>query len=111
MARIMGGVSSIVTLINYTTFVAKVASVPVSGTPVQLPSVVVPDGAGLSIRALVSNGNKKIYVANSAVDTGIPANRIVLVGGETIELRIQNANSVWIDASHNNLGVELLVEQ
>ena len=111
MARIVGGVNSVVTLVNFTSFIAQVVTVVTRNTPVQLPSISIPDGASLFIRALVSNGNKKIYVANTSGDTAIPTSRLVLAGGEGIELRIQNANAVWIDASSNNVGVEIFTEQ
>lgn len=111
MARIMGGVQSVVTLINFTTFTAQVVTVVTHGTPVQLPNIVVPDGASLSIRASVGNGGKKILLADTSANTGIANSRLTLAAGESVELRVQNTNAVWIDASANNASVEFIVEQ
>ena len=65
MARIVGGVQSVVTFANFTTFTSRVIGVPVSGTPVQLPSIIIPEGASLFIRARVENGNRRICGKNA----------------------------------------------
>lgn len=112
MARIMGGVSSVVAFQNYLSFTAKVVGIPTSGTPVQLPSIVVPEGSSLFVRARVENGNRRIFLADSLANVALPANRLTLRSGEGVELRVQNANVVWIDSSGgSNIEVELLVEQ
>lgn len=111
MARIIGGIQSVVTFPNFTTFTAQVVTVAAAGTPVQLPSIVIPEGATLSVRARVDNNNKKILLADTSANTGIANNRLTLRAGEGVELRVQNANAVWIDASNNGAQVELLIEQ
>ena len=111
MASILGGVQSVVTLVNFASFLAQVVTVAASGTPVQLPSVVVPDGASVTIRAKVDNNNKKIYLADSSANTALASNRLVLRAGESVEMRLQNINSVWIDSNSNGAQVEVLAEQ
>ncbi len=111
MARIIGGVQSVVTFPNFSTFSAQVINVPTAGTPIQLPSIIIPEGASLFIRSRLENGNKRIFVADSSANALLSANRLTLRAGEGIELRVQNANAVWIDASANGTEVELFVEQ
>lgn len=111
MARILGGVQSVVTLVNFTTFITQVITVVAAGTPVQLPSIIIPDGASVTIRAKVENNNKKIFLSDSSANVILANSRLVLRAGENVELRVQNINAVWIDASNNGAQVEFIVEQ
>ncbi|MEM4360124.1 MAG: hypothetical protein QXT45_06310 [Candidatus Bilamarchaeaceae archaeon] len=111
MAKIFGGVQSVVTFPNFAAFTAQVITVTAAGTPVQLPNIVVPEGASLFVRARLENGNKRIFLADSAVNVGNANTRLTLRAGEGVELNVQNANLVFIDASANGAQVELFVEQ
>jgi hypothetical protein len=111
MGRIVGGVQSVVTFPNYATFSAQVINIPSAGTPVQLPSIVIPDGASLFVRARLENGNKKVFLANTSANALLAANRLTLRSGEGVELNIQNADGIWVNSSANNVEVELFVEQ
>ena len=107
-----GGSAEIFESPNPSAFEAQVVTVTTAGTPVNLPNLPIPDGATLSVRALRSNGrNGIIYLANSSTNTGSATNRVELRRGEFVNLKISNANLVWIDANNNGLGVEILVEQ
>ena len=111
MARIVGWVQAVVTLPNFLTFAAQVITVAAAGTPVQLPSVIIPEGASIFVRARVENGNKRIFLADTSLNTGVATSRLTLRAGEGIEMRVQNANAIWIDANNNGAQVELFVEQ
>lgn len=112
MARLSGApYQQVVTFSNFQSFVARVVSVAAAGTPVQLPDIPVPDGAELSIRARITNGFRRVYVSDSPVNATDPATRIELRAGETIGLRVANADVVFVDASANGAAIELLVEQ
>lgn len=111
MARIVGGVQSVVTFPNFTTFKAQVVNIPSAGTPTQLPNIVIPEGATLFIRSRLENGSRRLFVSDSAANVALPASRITLRSGEGIELNVQNANTIWVDCSANNTEVELMVEQ
>jgi hypothetical protein len=107
-----GAPSSVVTASpNFPTLTTQKVSVPTAGTPVNLPSLPIPDGASLGLRAKATNGNKKIFLSDSAANVVDPTKRIVLASSESIDLRIQNANAVWIDASSNGAEIELATEQ
>lgn len=111
MARIVGGVQSVVTFPNFATFIAQVITVAAAGTPVQLPSIVIPEGAALFVRARVENGNKRIFLADSLVNVVDATKRITLRSGEGVGLNIQNSNAIFIDTNTNGAQVELFVEQ
>ncbi len=105
-----GGIQSAVTTLNQPQFRALVAIVVTAGTPVQLPDIPIPDGVKIGIRAKVTNGNKRIFLADSQASVGLANFRIELRAGEAIALAITNTNLIWIDASGNNTAIEILVE-
>lgn len=95
---------------QFTSFEAHVVSVPTPGTAVNLPALAIPNGATLAIKAKTSNHkNSSIFVGN--VSPILAAERITLAPGDSISLNITNADAVWIDTTHANSAVELLVEQ
>lgn len=107
-----GGVNSITApFANEPSFITEKVTVVTAGTPVNLPSILIPDGRELTIRAKVSNGKKLIYVANSSANALLAASRVELAAGEGVGLFVTNANAVWINSNANNQDVELLVEQ
>jgi len=86
---------------------------PIANLPAttQLPAIAVPNGFDLVVRATVGNATV-IYLADSAANLAIPANRITLNAGDTASLTITNANLVFVAGlgpGANN--VDILVEQ
>lgn len=111
MAKIFGSaVQTTVVTPNQSVFRVEVINVPSAGTPIQLPDIAVPDGIDIVIKAKTSNGGKRIYVADSSVNCGNAAKGAELRAGESIGLALINTNLVFIDASHNNAAIELLLE-
>jgi len=111
MANIHGGVQTTVTTLNMPSFMVDVVNVPVAGTPVNLPSTPVPDGSDTVIHARQTNGNKRIYIANSSANALLSAKRLELRSGESVVLAITNLDAVWVNASGNNTEVDVIVEQ
>lgn len=95
---------------NLPHFKAKVVEVVNAGTPVQLPSIPIPDGSTLVLRACRDNGKKKIYLANSAANTANTENRITLSKGEAFGLTVNNANVIWVNSDGNGVHVEVVTE-
>ena len=79
-------------------------------TPQQLPSLIIPAGLKLTIRAAADNGTKKIYIASSSADVLTSATRLVLAKGDVVSLQIVNADVLWVGASANNADIELITE-
>ena len=107
-ASFAGGTVAVPNPIDFT---ARVATVVTSGTAIQLPSVVVPDGIMVVIRATASNKNKKIYLSNSSANVADATKRLILAAGESIGLQVADTNVVWIDSDSNNASIEFFVEQ
>lgn len=83
--------------------------VPVPGVAVQLPNIAIPDGFALVIKALPANAGR-VYIGHTAADAQVPANAYSLGPNEHVELKITNANLVYLDAAAVNDGVEIVVE-
>ena len=114
MADLDSSSSSVVTepTPNATTFTAQVTNIPTAGTPVNLPSIVVPDGRALVVASDLNNDVKKlVYVADSALNAADPTKRITLAPGNSTKLFVTNANSVWVDTNLSGQKVIAIVEQ
>lgn len=109
MARING--AELVVTANASAFAARLVAVPTAGTPVQLPSLLIPDGFSCTVRASENNGTKRIYLSDSSANALDATKRIELRKAGSVELQITNTNLIWIDASANTAEVEILVEQ
>jgi hypothetical protein len=110
MAKIFGSaIQSTVVTPNQPTFRVEVITVPLAGTPVQLPDISIPDGVEIAIRAL-QNGARRVLLANSSANTGISTKRTELRSGEAIGLALTNTNLIWIDATGNNTSIEIIIE-
>lgn len=79
------------------------------GTAEQLPSLEVPPGFELVVRAFPSNTDD-IYVGNSKANATLATKHITLAAGEAIRLKISNASLVWVDAVVADEGAESFVE-
>ena len=98
--------------INRAAFTAQSVQ-PINNLPLttQLPAIAVPNGFSLVVRATVGNATT-IYLANSAANLAIPANRNTLNAGDTASLAITNANLVFVAGSGAGVNnVDILVEQ
>ncbi len=96
---------------NFPSFTALVVNVPTANTAVQLPDTPIPDGAVLGLRAKITNGPRRIFLANSSANVLLSGSRIELRSGESVELRLHNLNAIWIASNQNNADLEILVEQ
>ena len=81
-----------------------------AGTAEQLPSVPVPDGLELVVRANPSNTDD-IYLGKNKTDATRSTTRITLAPGEATKLRVTNANVYYVDAAVSGEGVEYFVEK
>lgn len=95
---------------NFSTFHIEVVTIATAGTPVQGPTITVPDGVSIGVIAYNGNGNKKVYVANSSANTADAAKRTELKAGVGLGLRVSNTNLLWFDGSADGLKVELIFE-
>lgn len=97
---------------NATAFTVQNTTVVTAGTPVQLPSITIPDGRALVVASDGANNVKQVvYVATSSVNAGDPTKRVVLAPGNSVKLYVSNADLVWVDASANGQKVNAIVEQ
>ena len=97
--------------LNRAAFTAR--SIQINNLPLttQLPPITVPNGFALAVRATVGNATV-IYLANSAANLAIPAQRITLAAGDTASLTITNANLVFVAGLGPGVNnVDILVEQ
>lgn len=91
---------------NRGAFIAQEVNAPLAlGTP--LPSITIPNGFSLAIRANVNNGAEQIFVA-SITNTG---NFITLNTGDVVSLTITNANLVTVASTTGAGNVDIIVEQ
>ena len=97
---------------NATAFTIQNTTVTTAGTPVQLPSITIPDGRALVVVSDGANNVKQVvYVATSSVNAGDPTKRVVLAPGNSVKLYVSNADLVWVDASASGQKVNAIVEQ
>lgn len=97
---------------NATAFTVSVSTVVTAGTPVNLPSVAVPDGRALVVVSDATNDVKKVvYVATSSANTALATARVTLSPGNSVKLYVTNADLVWIDSNGNGQKVDVIVEQ
>lgn len=98
--------------VNRAAFTAQSVQ-PINNLPAvtNLPDIYVPRGFSLVVRATVGNANS-VYLANSAANLAIGANRITLSAGDVVKLDITNANLVFVAGSGAGVNnVDILVEQ
>lgn len=85
-------------------------TVTAEGTAEQLPSVTVPDGFELVVRALPGNDGD-IYLGNSKANAEDADQRLTFSAGNGPTLKVKNANVIWVDAATSGEGVDYWVEQ
>ena len=95
---------------NRTFFETFRKTVATAGTAEKLHSdLPIPDGFQLIIKALDGNTGDVEYASSQAKAQG--TNAFILDSGQSVGLRITNANLVWIDVTVNAEGVVCSVEQ
>lgn len=101
--------SVVTTDLNQADFNTGQTLVPVPGTAVQLPNIAIPDGFALVIKALPTNAGR-VYIGHTAAAAQVPANAYSLGPNEHVELKLTNANLVYLNTAVANDGVEIVVE-
>jgi len=91
--------SSLVDVANAAAWAVAFVTVVTAGIPVQGPVVSNPINSEILIYAPRSNGNKRLFVATSSANALVANSRIELRAGESLSLKIDNANLLWFDAS------------
>ena len=95
---------------NRAAFTTGQASVAAAGSPEQAPSVTIPEGFAISIKARPTNtGN--VFLGNSAANVLLATVRYTLRPNEAVSLRITNLNLVWLDVAVGAEGISYIVEQ
>lgn len=93
---------------NKDSFTTSSKTVTSHGTAEQLPSISVPDGFKLVIKADPDNtGN--IYTGNTKANAEL--HYFTLQANESVELGVTDADASWIDSAVDGEGVEIIVEQ
>ena len=82
--------------------------VATAGTAVQLPSNSVPQDCFVTIKAKSTNTGT-IYIGGSKADAEDTANAFPLSAGEKQDLKIKNSSGIWINASVNGEGVNIII--
>lgn len=83
---------------------------PIIGSAVALPSIIIPRGKQLVLKALPNNADW-IYVGQIAVDSQNLVIAWILVPNEGFGLYIKNASHVYVTAQAVNDGINYAVEQ
>jgi len=89
-------------------------TVTTAGTPVNGPSIAIPNGFALIVRALKSNTKNVSYSDTSAHAkyTGFTGNGPEVLGPDDVDnLYITNVNLLWLDSQVNGEGIAWSVEQ
>jgi len=95
---------------NRGAFATGQKNVTVAGVAEQLSSLVIPDGFALTIVAKKGNAGD-IYVGTSQANAQDATVAFVLDARDNIDLYVNNANLLWIDADNPGEGVQYVVEQ
>lgn len=83
-----------------------------AGTPVQGPTVTVPNGYALVVRMRrVTTGTPTGYLGTSSANALDDTVRSVLNGNDALTLNVTNMNAIWVDADTNTTDFEFVVEQ
>ncbi len=111
MAMITLGPSATTPQPNFGSFITKVDTLALAGTPQQFSAQAIPDGAEASLRASMDNGlTSRVYIAYSSVAIASAGSRIQLERGATLSLKVNQASIVWFDGSSSGVKLELVTE-
>jgi hypothetical protein len=90
----------------------QTVTVVVAGTPVNAPSIVIPDGYSLTVRfRTTQTGMPRGFISNSAANVVLSASRSEMLKGDAYAFQISNANLLWFDSNSAGAIFELIVEQ
>lgn len=93
---------------NKDSFTTSSKTVTSHGTAEQLPSISIPDGYHLVIKADPDNTDN-IFPGETKAKAEL--HHFTLQANESVELGVTNANAAWIDSDVDGEGVEIIVEQ
>ena len=102
--------SSLVDTLNSSVWTITPVTVALAGTPVQGPSLVNQFNNSILVHSPLSNLNKRLFVATSAANAAIANSRVELRSGESLVLKIDNANLLWFNASINATVAQIITE-
>lgn len=71
----------------------------------------VPDGVGLTIKAMYSNGGTIRIADSSAKSLNTTTGGFGLRNNESVGLQVENTNKIWLDATVSGEGVEVIFEK
>ena len=96
---------------NQTAFQVQSITVTTAGTPVQGPSLAVPNTVAVAVQNPSTNPNNTVlYIANSSANALLAASRMELKRGESIALYISNVDLIWLDSNNSGAIAKILVE-
>jgi len=94
---------------NWPTFRTGQKTVTAKGTPEQMSSLVIAENVHLVIKAMNANTGAVYVGYSSATALNTNSDYFSLQPGESIELKVDNANDIWLDAESGE-GVEYVTE-
>ena len=89
----------------------RTVTVTTAGTPVQGPTVTVPDGFAVLVRIRSQAGTPIIFLANSLANTAVSTLRSELEKGDAIPFKIDDMDLLFFDSDLNGAIAELIAEQ
>lgn len=97
---------------NRSAVIFRTVTVVTSGTPVQGPSVTIPDGFSLAVKNRITNtGTPTGYVANSGANTADATLRTEMLKGEAFAMFEDDMDNFFFDATLDGTIFELFAEQ
>lgn len=97
---------------NSPTWTVQTETVVTAGTPVQAASLAVPSERGVTVQnSPLNSNNALLYVANSSANALLPGNRVQLSRSQSIVLKVDNLNDIWLNSSSNGVQATIVVEQ
>ena len=95
---------------NTLTLYTAQKNVTTSGTPVQLASHNIPEGAALTIKAKTTNTGTITVGFSSSTALNSGTEHFKMTAGVGVSLQVRNADAVWLDSTVSGEGVEVIVE-
>lgn len=94
---------------NRASFITGQKDIAAAGTAEQLGSQAVPNGFRAVIKAKSTNGDD-VYIGNSKANAEDGGTHFILQANESIEIRVNNLNLIWVDVGVNGEGIEYILE-
>lgn len=95
---------------NRASFIVFQKTVTTAGTAVQLTAQAIPDGFKAVVKAKAGNTGT-IEIGNSQANAQDAAIAFKLAAGQAVSLAVTNTSLIWIDATVDGEGVEVIVER